>query len=112
MNNLTEEEFLKLDEDKMLKLGLKYGQRKKLVKYIEYFNYLKEDDLNEDIEITISETSSDDDMKEFLRTKLKLSQQLIDKMDLDSESLFLLEEKDIDDFEMTEQEKKMIKNLF
>ena len=108
LNHLKEEELLKLDEEKMKALGLKYGQRKKLIKYIKYFNSLKE----EDIEITITEKSNNDEVKKFLITKLKLSPELVEYLDIDAESLFLLEEDVIDDLgEMKDKEKEMIKKF-
>ena len=51
LNNLKEKEFLELDEEKMKAFGFKYGQRKKLIKYINYFkNLKKEENKNEKIE--------------------------------------------------------------
>ena len=78
-------------------LGFNYGQRKRLIKYINHFKKLKNEKPDEDkIEINISRKSSIEEINEFLKNELKFSQNIIDDLQLDAESLFLLEEDSIE----------------
>ncbi len=52
LTNLNLSNFLELNEETMNNYGLNYGQRKKLIKYINYFNTLKKEKNEEEISIT------------------------------------------------------------
>lgn len=114
LNGLTEKDFLSLDEDKMKKIGLNFGQRKKLEKYIKYFKEVKETKSFEesDFEINVSPKSSEEEIKNFLENALKLSPKLIDELAFDGESLFLLEEEGIEDLgDLSQEDKEKIKRF-
>ena len=94
----------------MKELGLRFGQRKRLIKYIRCFKTLESAD-KEDI-VLINEKSSSEEVSKFLRLKLNFSQDSIDNLALDGKSLFDLEEKDIDNAkEITEKEKEILKKF-
>ena len=46
--------FLELKDEEMKNLGLNYGQRKKLIKYIDYFNALEKEKSEKEIKIKIN----------------------------------------------------------
>ena len=86
LNNIDKNDFLNLDEEKMKILGLNLGQRKRLSRYIKYFNNLKNQKSEEDLVIDITENSEKDEIDLFLSKKLNLSKNLIEY--LDGETLF------------------------
>ena len=107
LNNIDKNDFLNLDEEKMKILGLNLGQRKRLIRYIKYFNNLKNQKSEEDLVIDITENSEKDEIDLFLSKKLNLSKNLIEY--LDGDTLFSLKEDNIDDFvEISEEEKKSL----
>ena len=107
LNNIDKNDFLNLDEEKMKILGLNLGQRKRLIRYIKYFNNLKNQKSEEDLVIDITEKSEKDEIDLFLSKKLNLSKNLIEY--LDGETLFSLKEDNFDDFEeISEEEKKSL----
>ena len=111
LNNLDGKGLIELDEEAMKKLGLNIGQQIKLVKFINYFKTLKVEEEPTDENISIGPDSSDEEVTKFLRLKSKLSQESIDALGLDAQSLFLLEETDINDMEeINEEEKERLKN--
>ena len=110
LNGLDGKGLIELDEEKMKKLGLNLGQRKKLPKYIEYFKTLKIEEPKEDEEIIISQKSSEEEVAKFLEKKLKFSKDSIDALALDGEVLYSLKEDEIDELtELTEEEKENLK---
>ena len=113
LENLDGKGLLELNEEEMKKLGLNLGQRKKLVKYIEYFKTIPPpppDSPNE--EIIITEKSTEEEVSKFLKIRLKFSQDSIYKLGLDGESLFMLEGSEIDKFgELTLDEKYNLKRF-
>ena len=60
-------------------------------------------------EFKIDENSPKEEVINFLEKKLNLSNKAIDKLGVDAESLFLLEDKDIDKEKITDQEKINLK---
>ena len=78
LNDLNGKGLLELTEEDMKKLELKFGQRKRLIKYIEYFKTLKIPE--EEEEILISRTSSEEEVSKFLKMRLKFSQDSIDAL--------------------------------
>ena len=98
------------DEEEMKKLGLKYGQRKRLIKYLAYFKTLKPP-VEENEEISISRKSSEQEVSMFLKLRLKFSQDSINNMELDGETFFDLKDEEIDKLnDITPEEKITLKN--
>ena len=77
-----ENDLRQLKTEDMVKLGLNLGQRIKLVRYINYFNSLKE---KKEIKITITKDSNDVDALNYLKNELNISQESIEKIGLDSD---------------------------
>ena len=97
------------NEEEMKKMGLNLGQRKKLIRYINYFKTLKDEESEDDF-IYIDEESNDEDVAKFLRLKSKLSQESIISLGLDAQSLLLLDEAEIDNStEISNEEKEGLK---
>ena len=110
LNNLDGKGLLELTEERMKVLGLKFGQRKKLIKYIRCFKTLELADKED--KVLINKKSSSEEVSKFLRLKLNFSQDSIDILGLDGESLFDLIEEDINDVtEITEKEKENLKKF-
>ena len=110
LNNLDGKGLLELTEERMKELGLRFGQRKRLIKYIRCLKALEISN-KEDI-VLINEKSSSEEVSKFLRLKLNFSQDSIDILELDGESLFDLIEEDINDVtEITEKEKENLKKF-
>ena len=105
--------FLELKEEEMKNLGLNYGQRKKLIKYIDYFNALEKEKSEKEIKINISIKSSKEEINEFMKNILNFSQNLIDELDFEASDLFSLEEDLIDDLcdNMSSEEKENLKRF-
>ena len=112
LNNLDGKGLLELNEEGMKSLGLKFGQRKRLIKYIEYFKTLKPPPDEEDKELTISRKSSEEEVSKFLKMRLKFSEDSINNMELDGATLFDLQEEEIDKLEeITSEEKENLKKF-
>ena len=113
LTNLNLSNFLELNEETMKNYGLNYGQRKKLIKYINYFNILKKEKNEEEISITISIESSKEEIDEFLKNTLKFSQNIINELKFEASTLFSLGEDLIDDLSdnMTIEEKENLKKF-
>ena len=111
LNDLNGYQLLLLNEERTKKMGLNLGQRKKLMKYINYFKTLK---IEETKEFTISENSSKDDVKKFLKEKLNFSEKSIMEiynLGVDGGFLFILNIEDIDDFNIKDEEKNLLKKI-
>ena len=112
---LCKEELLDLDEEKMKNFGFNCGQRKRLLKYINHFKNLKDENPVEDnnIEISISRKSSKEEISSYLEKSLKISKNLIEEMDFDADGLFSLEEDTIEYLSenITEKEKESFKKF-
>ena len=91
--------LIQLNEEGMNELGLKLGQKKKLIKYINYFKTLpvEEENKESEEEIIIHRNSSKQDVSNFLRKKSHLSQEIIESLELDAEVLLDLKDDEIDD---------------
>ena len=113
LDNLDGKGLIELDEEGMKKLGLNIGQRKKLLKYIEYFKTIPPPPPEEEEkEIIISKKSSEEDVAKFLKMRLKFSQDSIDALGLDGESLYLLEGTEVDGYEeLTQEERENLKKF-
>ena len=108
LNDLDGKGLLEFNEESMKNLGLTLGQRKKLVKYIEYFKTIE---VPKEEEIIITKKSSEEDVAKFLKTKLHFSEDSIDALGLDGESLFLLQITEVQGLtELQEQERENLIN--
>ncbi len=115
LNGLNGKELLELNEESIKSLGLNLGQRKKLVKYINYFKTLKIEPPKEN-DILITEKSSNEEVIDFFTKKLKFEEKAIKTLTEDlgiegGDSLFLLEESDIDNCDLTNEEKEIFKDF-
>ena len=109
LNGLNGKSLIELDEPKMIQLGLNLGQRLKLKKYIEHFKSLN-DNLNKKDNIKITKNSTEQDVAEFLKIKLKFSQDSIDLLGFDAETFLDLKIEDIDSYDtLKEEERKNLK---
>ena len=98
----------------MNKLEFNLGQKKKLEKYINYFKTLiieeEEKKESEDEEIIINKNSTQEEVSNFLRKNSKLSQEIIDELGFDAESLISATNTFIDEIEdLNEEEKENLK---
>ena len=115
-----ENDLKQLKEADINKLELNLGQRIKLNRYINYFNSLKEKKIKE-LKITISKESSDEEVLNYLKNELNISDESIEKLGLDEDiSDFLfgdnpLSEKDINNClnknEIKQEEYEMLKKF-
>ena len=103
IKHLEGNKLFSLSEKDMKNIGLNIGQRKRLKMYIEYAQKIEKDNM------TISKTSTRKQVELFLKNKFNMSDKIIKDLDLDGESLFLLTEEDIDEYEEIPLE---IKNEF
>ena len=92
-NNINGKMLFELKEEDMKKLGMKLGQRKRLIKFIEQINNKS---LKKIIDITITKESSAEEVSRFLMEKLNFSEETAENFDFDGESLFCLDEEDMD----------------
>ena len=83
-----------MNEQDMKNLGLTLGQRKKLNLYIQYVLRKKNN-----YDKVITEKSTSKEVKNFLKDKFNMPENIIEEMALDGESLTLLKEEDIDEIE-------------
>jgi len=110
--NLDGKSLIELNEEKIEKLGLNMGQKKRIIKYIKYFRTLKNEGTQEETEIILTRESSEEEVAKYLKKKLNFRDDAIDALALDGDSLFSLGEKDIDDAEeLTPEEKDNLKKL-
>ena len=112
LENMNGKKLIELNEEEMKKIGLNLGKRKRLIKYIKYFKTLNPKESTEDVadNILITRTSSEEDVTNFLKLKLKISKNSIDEIALDGESLFELNENDIEMLDILNEEKEKLKN--
>ena len=118
--NINGKELLELEETKMNELGLNLGQRKKLLRYINYFNKKEK----EEEEIILTEKSNIEETSKFLEKKLFFSKESVDNLQFDGENIFdlfdsfdLFDDKSIqqlkekiEEYEIYENEKKNLLN--
>ena len=90
----NENELKQLKEEDMEKMGLNLGQRIKLLRYIYNLNYIKE----QNIIITITENSTYNEITDYLKNQLNISEESINKIGFDTESLFKLTFEEVNDF--------------
>ena len=111
LNNMDGKGLIELKEEEIKNLGLNLGQRKKIIKYINYFKTLKIEE-PEETKILITKESSEEEVSKYLKEKLNISDTAIESLGLDGESLFNLEETDIDEAEdLNQEEKTSLKNF-
>ena len=106
LNNLNGKGLIELNEEGINKLGLNIGQKKKLIKYINYFKTLKIDETEDTNEIIFTKESTEEEITKYLKEKLNFRDSAIESLGLDGDSLFTIEEKDIDELEELNQEEK------
>ena len=105
LQNLNGKELLELTEEKIEALGLNLGQKKKLIKFIEYFKTLKIEPPKE-IEIELTKESTEEEVAKFLKVKLGFSDKAIEALALDGDGLLSLKEEEIKNEENLTQEEK------
>ena len=111
LNNLNGKGLIELNNEGIKSLGLNIGQYKKFIKYINYFKTLKVE-TPEESEIIISKQSTEEEVAKYFKEKLNFSPQTIENLSLDGETLFCLQESEIDGIEeINEDEKLKLKNL-
>ena len=99
---MNEKMIMELNEEDMEKLGMKLGQRKRLITYIYSFNKnIKE--------VNITNNSSKEDISIYLKNKLKFSEKSIKILNLDGHSLFSLKYSDINELIISNLEKDKLK---
>ncbi len=105
-----ENELISLGEEDMKKSGLNFGQRKRLIRYINHFKVLKS---KKDITITITKESNEKEVNEFLKNELNLSDKTIEETALDAQVLFELTEEDVNGYSdlMKPEEYEMLKKF-
>ena len=112
IGNINGKKLFSLTEEEMKDMGLKLGQRKKLNMIIKQLRK-KQQEL---LDIKITKKSKIQDVSNFLKNQFNISDENIEKMALDGESLFLLSEEDIDEIDYLSPEIKIalkdyLKNL-
>ena len=106
-----ENDLFKLEENDMKNLGLNFGQRIRLIRYINYFKELKENEkekMIDDIKITISKNSNQEEVNNYLKNVLLFSDKSIEEFSAYSELLFELSEDDLDAYEDILNSEEMI----
>ena len=111
LNNLNGKGLLELTDESIKALGLNLGQKKKLIKFINYFKTLK---IETPKELILTKESKLEEVVEYLKKKLNFSEEGIKslvELGLEGgESLLFLEESDIDNCSLTDEEKSSVKN--
>ena len=105
LKGLNGKDLIELNEEKMIQLGLNLGQRFKLTRYIEHFKTLNIN-LNPKDKKKINKDSTDEEVAEFLKTKLKFSKESIEAFGFDAETFLDLKVSDIDDYDKLKKEER------
>jgi len=103
IKNINGKQFFNFNEKDLMKLNLKLGERKKILKYISS-NKTKR-------QIKITTSSNNEEICLFLKNKFNLSDNIIQKFkdqEIDGEQFFTLEESDLGDLEVDENKRKEI----
>ena len=98
-------ELFELEEIKMKDLGLNLGQRKKLIRYINYFNKKEKEE-----EIILTKTSDFKETSKFLEKKLFFSKESVEKIRLDGDIIFDLKNKSIQELKEEMGEMEILEN--
>ena len=93
-NDLNGQKIFKLTEQEMKNIGLNLGQRKKLLNYIKH----------------VDKINYDKELKNFLKEKLKLTQQKIESLKLNGDDLFGFIKKEIGKLNIGPKQKKKYKD--
>ncbi len=80
-----------MNEEDMKKIGMKLGQRKRLINFIKYLNSKN---------IIINDKSSYEDIEKFLIEKIGVSKNTVDILKLNGEALFKLKDSDINNLDI------------
>ena len=107
LNIISGKKLLELTEEDMKKLGMKLGQRKKLIKYNNKFK--QEQEMEKYIKEALYNDS--EEKTKILINKLNLSNQIIEKMGLNKDKLFFLQYKDIIEFDLQNKDKKNLEKF-
>ena len=111
VSNLNGKNLLELNDEQMKNKGMNIGQRRKLEKYIKYFKELKVEEPKIEYE-TITETSNKEDVSNYLRFILKLSEESLKEFeDQTGIEFFSCKESEIDKMSIIEKDKEAIKNI-
>lgn len=102
LNKLRGKSLFELSEENMKELSLNLGQRKKLIKYINTFKKIND----EENKMILNKNSSIEEVAKYLKEILNFCEDSIKVLDCDGEYLFSLEKKDIEELNLKEGEKK------
>ena len=108
INKLDGKALFELSEEGMKELGLNLGQRRKLEKYIIYFK-TKNEDMSKKNKMILDINSSEEEVAKYLKEILNFCEESIEELGLVGETLFNLEEEDIEEFDIKEEEKEKLK---
>ena len=102
LNNMNGKKMLELSTKEMKEMNLNLGQIKKLCKYIEFVKKNGEKNPKN----TINQKSTKEEISQYLKEELHFSDEEIEELELDIESLKILEVGDIDECNCLSEEKK------
>ena len=102
--NINGKELLELEDNKMKKLGLNLGQRKKLIRYINHFKTKEKE------EIILTRNSNEEEIAKFLVNKLSFSPESVKELDLNGESFFDLMDSDIKELKESLEYSEILEN--
>lgn len=105
LNKLRGKSLFELSEENMKELSLNLGQRKKLIKYINTFKKIND----EENKMILNKNSSIEEVAKYLKEILNFCEDSIKVLDCDGEYLFSLEKKDIEELNLKEGEKEKLK---
>ena len=105
LNGLNGKDLIDLNEEKMKQLGLNLGQRLKLIKYINHFKTLRIGSHKKG-KFEITKDSTEEEVAEFLKTRLKFSTDSIDSLGFDAETFLQLKIEEIDGYNILKEEER------
>ena len=105
LDNLNGKKLFELNKEDMEKLGMKLGQRRKLIRYINNFQYKRK----KEVFIEINKDSPQKDFEKFLSEKLYLSKKTIEFLGFDKDAIFSMKNEDIDLLKIPDREKENLK---
>ena len=109
LKNINGQNFTSLKEDDLINLGLKLGERRKLLNYILNYKLSKSSESNNDI----TNSSSVEEVCSFLKFKFNLSEEEIEQMkldEIDGNKFLKFEYNDLLDYINKEEKQKEILN--
>ena len=109
--NLNGKSLLELDEEQMKSKGMNIGQRRKLEKYIKDFKASKIDEPKIEYKL-ITEASNEEEVADYLRIELKLSEESLEELEsTNGKLLFSFKESEINEMPIIEEDKETLKNF-